>query len=176
MRVLLSAKAPSDWSATAEDPTTGSRMVTVPAFDEVTFRLRVTAPSTARHGDIHSIEIEGEPYTMDGQSFLDSHNTQKSVDIRVEIDEPFSRLTNEIINMRTETKLLIAGFVILAVAAIAGRRRATDDWAEDDYYEDDDKEEEFDIPEPVDESIDDDDEIELADDEIDDDDIEILDD
>jgi hypothetical protein len=176
MRVLLSAKAPSDWSATAEDPTTGSRMVTVLAFDEVTFRLRVIAPSTARHGDIHNIEIEGEPYTMDGQSFLDSHNTQKSVDIRVEIDEPFSRLTNEIINMRTETKLLIAGFVILAVAAIAGRRRATDEWAEDDDYEDDDEEEEFDIPEPVDESVDDDDMVELADDEVDDDDIEILDD
>ena len=176
MRVLLTASGPSEWSATAEDSATGSRMLTVPAFDEVTFRLRVSAPESARHGDIHSIEIEGEPYTMDGQSFLDSHNTQKSINIRVEIDEPFSRLTNEILNMRTETKLLLGGFIILGVAAFAGRRRS-EEWEEEDY--DDEEEEEvddFDIPEPIADSDFDDDEIELADEEIDDDEIEILED
>jgi hypothetical protein len=176
MRVLLSATAPSDWYATAEDSSTGSRMVTVAAFDEVTFLLRVTAPSSARHGDIHSIEIEGEPYTIDGQSFPDSQNAEASVKIRVEIDDPVSRLTNEILNMRTETKLLLAGFVILAVAAIAGRKRGSDMWQEEDDYHDDEPEEEFDIPEPVEVSVNDDDDIELADDEVDDDEIEIIDD
>jgi hypothetical protein len=84
------------------------------------------------------------------------------------------RITNELSNMRTTTMLMLAGFVILIVAAIAGRRRRAEAWADMEEEYEDELDEEYDLPdavteyvavEPEDEEEDDDflDEIELVD-------------
>jgi len=158
MQVVLSATSPDGWTAIAQNPDTQSSLVLVPAFDEITFTLQVTSAADARHGDFHTITVIGKPQSF-STGFSDSYNTESDVDIRVEINDPITRITNELSNMRTSTMMMLAGFVILIVAAIAGRRKHVDEWEEEEEYEDE-YDEEFDLPEAVTDtdSVDDEDE------------------
>ncbi|DAC50706.1 MAG TPA: hypothetical protein HA340_03170 [Candidatus Thalassarchaeaceae archaeon] len=173
MQVVLSADSPDGWTAIAQNPDTQSSLVLVPAFDEITFTLQVTSASDARHGDFHTITVVGQPQSFT-TGFSDDFNTDSDVDIRVEINDPVMRITNELSNMRTTTMLMLAGFVILIVAAIAGRRRRAEAWADMEEEYEEELDEEYDLPdavteyvavEPEDEEEDDDflDEIELVD-------------
>ena len=156
--MVLSATSPDGWTAIAQNPDTQSSLVLVPAFDEITFTLQVTSAADARHGDFHTITVIGKPQSF-STGFSDSYNTESDVDIRVEINDPITRITNELSNMRTSTMMMLAGFVILIVAAIAGRRKHVDEWEEEEEYEDE-YDEEFDLPEAVTDtdSVDDEDE------------------
>ncbi|HJL59368.1 MAG TPA: NEW3 domain-containing protein, partial [Candidatus Thalassarchaeaceae archaeon] len=144
MQVVLSADSPDGWTAIAQNPDTQSSLVLVPAFDEITFTLQVTSASNSRHGDFHTITVVGQPQSFT-TGFSDDFNTESEVDIRVEINEPVMRITNELSNMRTTTMLMLAGFVILIVAAIAGRRRRSE-WDEEEEDYEDELDEEFDLP------------------------------
>ncbi len=173
MQVVLTAEAPSGWAATAQNPDTQSSLVLVPAFSEITFNLHVSSSSDARHGDFHTIKVIGKPQSFT-TGYSDEYNAEADVDIRVEINNPTTRITNELSNMRTTTKMMLAGFVLLIVAAIAGRKRRTNEWEEEEEYLDD-EDELFDLPDAVtdeelmgdseEEAVDEDlDEIELIDD------------
>ena len=148
MQVVLSATSPDGWTAIAQNPDTQSSLVLVPAFDEITFTLQVTSAADARHGDFHTITVTGKPQSFT-TGFSDTFNTESDVDIRVEINDPVTRITNELSNMRASTMMMLAGFVILIVAAIAGRRRNADQWDEEEDEFEDDYEDEFDLPEAV---------------------------
>jgi hypothetical protein len=146
MQVVLSASAPNGWTVVAENPNTQSSLVLVDAFSEVTFSVTITAAEDARHGDFHTIKVIGKPQSFD-TGFSDQFNAELDIEIRVEINDPVVRITNELSNMRNSTMMMLAGFIILVVAAIAGRRRRVDVWdEEEDEY---DVDEEFDLPEAV---------------------------
>ena len=149
MQVVLSADSPGGWSADATNPDTQSSLVLVPAFSEVTFNLKVSSDSSARHGDFYTITITGEPQSFE-TAFTEEDNAEAEIEVRVEINDPVMRVSNELTNMRLETQLLLAGIVLLAVIGFKGRR-GSDDWDEDDeyHYDEEDVEEEFDLPVPV---------------------------
>lgn len=173
MQVVLGAVAPNGWTVVAENPNTQSSLVLVDAFSEITFTVIITSAEDARHGDFYTIEVIGKPQSFE-TGFSDQFNAELDIDIRVEINDPVVRITNELSNMRNSTMVMLAGFIILVVAAIAGKRRRVDMWdEEEDEY---DVDEEFDLPEAVtddelesegitdDDNDDDLDEIELIDD------------
>ena len=151
MMVELDATAPVGWTVVAENPETQSSVVLVPAFDEIIFTLKVSSASDARHGDLHTITVTGHPQSF-SEGYSDDYNAERQVEIRIEINDPVTRISNELTNMRTSTMLMLAGFTLLIVAAIAGRKRRSDFWEEDEeeYYDEND--EEFDLPEAVTES------------------------
>ena len=146
MQVVLSATAPSGWEVVAENHNTQSSLVLVDAFSEITFQVTITAAENARHGDFHTIVVTGKPQSFE-TGFSDQFNAELDIDIRVEINDPAVRITNELGNMRNSTIMMLAGFIILVVAAIAGKRRRVDVWDEEENEYDVD--EEFDLPEAV---------------------------
>lgn len=146
MQVVLSATAPSGWEVVAENHNTQSSLVLVDAFSEITFQVTITAAENARHGDFHTIVVTGKPQSFE-TGFSDQFNAELDIDIRVEINDPVVRITNELSNMRNSTIMMLAGFIILVVAAIAGKRRRVDAWDEEENEYDVD--EEFDLPEAV---------------------------
>lgn len=147
MQVVLTAEAPSGWTAIASNPDTQSSLVLVPAFSEISFNLHIEAADDSRHGDFHKIKIIGKPQSFT-TGYSDEFNAESEVDVRVEINDPLTRISNEMSNMRTTTKLMLGGFVILVVAAIAGRKNRVEEWDDDDF-EADSVDEDFDLPEAV---------------------------
>jgi len=171
LQVLLRSDAPDGWVVDVYNPVTSSPTLFVEAFSEVDFTVEIDAPNDARHKDLHTIVVTGEPVSTERSYSQDTH-AKKDVIVQVEINDPFSRLKNELFdNPRTETWLLMLGGFMLIVAWVAGQRRKRGEWDEEEEDWGDDEAEEIvdesptDIPEPiVDEQ--DDDEVELADDEI----------
>lgn len=171
LQVLLTTDAPDGWKADAYNPATSSPTLFVEAFSEVSFTVEVEAPTDARHKELHTIVVTGEPVSTERSYGQDTHAKQDVI-VQVEINDPSSRLKNELFdNPRTETLLLMLGGFMLIVAWVAGQRRKRGAWDEEEEDWGDDEVEEIadesptDIPEPVvDEQ--DDDEVELADDEI----------
>jgi uncharacterized repeat protein (TIGR01451 family) len=146
MQVVLSAVAPNGWTVIAENPNTQSSLVLVDAFSEITFSVTITSAEDARHGDFYTIEVIGKPQSFD-IGYSEQFNAELDIDIRVEINDPIRRVSNELSNMRDSTMMMLAGFIILVVAAIAGKRRRVDEWDEEvDEY---DVDEEFDLPDAV---------------------------
>ena len=174
MQVVLSATAPNGWTVVAENPNTQSSLVLVDAFSEITFNVIITASEDARHGDFHTIEVVGKPQSFD-TGFSDQFNAELDINIRVEINDPIVRITNELSNMRNSTMMMLAGFIILVVAAIAGKRRRVGIWDEEEY-EDEIEEEEFDLPEAVTDGESESEEISVDEEDNDLDEIELIDD
>ena len=146
MQVVLSTSSPDGWTAVAENPDTQSSLLLVPAFSEVTFTLKVTSSESARHGDFHTITVTGQPQSFT-TGYSDEFNAEADIDVRVEINDPMQRISNELSNMRPTTMLMLGGLVILIVAAIAGKRRRASEWLEDDDFTEED--DDFDLPEAV---------------------------
>ena len=113
--VLLSASVDQQgWSVDVEGPS-GSPLVEIGPFQELTFRIRVTAPSNANNGDRVPVNIEASPFATD-QAWADSYTAELTLTMVVSIASVFDLLVNEVTHPRTST-IIIAGLAILLLFA-----------------------------------------------------------
>jgi len=174
--VLLDAEVEgaTGWNVNIEGPT-GSRLIELDAFEEVTIILEVTVPPSANNGDTAKITITAEPHDTE-QSWPDEFTAEKNLNMVVGIDGIFDRLINEVTNPRASTLIVMVVAILLMFAGIQSRMNRRK-WAahlalleamkesEDDHLNED-SEEEFEIPiveeEEEEEMVYDDDDIELV--------------
>lgn len=173
--VLLDAEAvgATGWTVDIGGPT-GSRLIELDAFEEVTFHLEVSVPASANNGDQVVVTVTAEPHDTD-QSWPEDFTAEEMVTLVVGIDAIFDRLLNEITNPRASTLIVIVVAILLVFGGIQSRMNRRK-WAahialleamndEDEENEEEDMGE--DIPAPVteeeepDEMVYDDDDIEL---------------
>ncbi len=176
MIVLLDAEASSasGWNVDIGGPT-GSRLIELDAFEEVTFILEVSVPSSANNGDQVIVTVTAEPHHTE-QSWPDEFTAEEKVTMVVGIDGIFDRLLNEITNPRASTLIVIVVAILLVFGGIQSRMNRRK-WAahlalleamNGEGKHDEDEDEDEDLPEPVteeeepDEMIYDDDDIELV--------------
>jgi len=173
--VLLDAEAvgATGWTVDIGGPT-GSRLIELDAFEEVTFHLEVSVPASANNGDQVVVTVTAEPHDTD-QSWPEDFTAEEKVTLVVGIDAIFDRLLNEITNPRASTLIVMVVAILLVFGGIQSRMNRRK-WAahialleamndEDEENEEEDMGE--DIPAPVteeeepDEMVYDDDDIEL---------------
>ena len=173
--VLLDAEAvgATGWTVDIGGPT-GSRLIELDAFEEVTFHLEVSVPASANNGDQVVVTVTAEPHDTD-QSWPEDFTAEEKVTLVVGIDAIFDRLMNEISNPRASTLIVMVVAILLVFGGIQSRMNRRK-WAahialleamndEDEENEEEDMGE--DIPAPVieeeelDEMVYDDDDIEL---------------
>ena len=163
--VLLGADASNDWSASAANYTSGAQLVSVPAFSEVEFEVRIIVGDDSMNGDDVPVVVTAQPLAED-DSWPDEYTAKKTIIVQVAINDPLGIILNEVQNPRPATIAIALGVVILLVAAVTGRKNRIeyiDVWVDDDEI---DGEEEMELPDLVsgedDDSYDEDD-IELVD-------------
>ena len=113
--VLLSASVDQQgWSVDVEGPS-GSPLVEIGPFQEITFRIRVTAPTNANNGDRVPVSVEARPFATD-QAWPDSYTAELTLTMVVSIASVFDLLVNEVTHPRTST-IIVAGLAILLLFA-----------------------------------------------------------
>jgi hypothetical protein len=173
--VLLDAEAvgATGWTVDIGGPT-GSRLIELDAFEEVTFHLEVSVPASANNGDQVVVTVTAEPHDTD-QSWPEDFTAEEKVTLVVGIDAIFDRLLNEITNPRASSLIVMVVAILLVFGGIQSRMNRRK-WAahlalleamKDEEEDDEDEDEDEDIPAPVteeeepDEMVYDDDDIEL---------------
>ena len=173
--VLLDAEAvgATGWTVDIGGPT-GSRLIELDAFEEVTFHLEVSVPASANNGDQVVVTVTAEPHDTD-QSWPEDFTAEEMVTLVVGIDAIFDRLLNEITNPRASTLIVMVVAILLVFGGIQSRMNRRK-WAAHlalleamkvEEEDDGDGDEDEDIPAPVteeeepDEMVYDDDDIEL---------------
>ena len=118
--VLLSASVDQQgWSVDVEGPS-GSPLVQIPAFEEVTFRIRVTAPANANNGDKVPVTIEASPFATD-QAWADSYTAELTLTMVVSISSIIDLLVNEVSHPRTSTIVVLGIAILLLFAGFQSR-------------------------------------------------------
>ena len=113
--VLLSASVDQQgWSVDVEGPS-GSPLVEIGPFQEITFRIRVTAPTNANNGDRVPVSVEASPFATD-QAWPDHYTAELTLTMVVSITSVFDLLVNEVTHPRTST-IIVAGLAILLLFA-----------------------------------------------------------
>ncbi len=113
--VLLSASVDQQgWSVDVEGPS-GSPLVEIGPFQEITFRIRVTAPTNANNGDRVPVSVEASPFATD-QAWPDHYTAELTLTMVVSIASVFDLLVNEVTHPRTST-IIVAGLAILLLFA-----------------------------------------------------------
>ena len=113
--VLLSASVDQQgWSVDVEGPS-GSPLVEIGPFQEITFRIRVTAPTNANNGDRVPVSVEASPFATD-QAWPDYYTAELTLTMVVSITSVFDLLVNEVTHPRTST-IIVAGLAILLLFA-----------------------------------------------------------
>ncbi len=107
------------WNVDIEGPT-GSRLVELDAFEEVTIILEVKVPSSSNNGDTAKITITAEPHDTE-QSWPDEFTAEKNLNMVVGIDGIFDRLINEVTNPRASTLIVMVVAILLMFAGIQSR-------------------------------------------------------
>ena len=175
LTVLLEAEVDgTGWSVDIDGPS-GSVLIVLGAFEEVTFVLDVNVPDSANNGEAVDVLVSATPFDTQ-QSWPDDSTAEKTVVMRVGISSLIDRLVNEITHPRLSTYIVGLVAAMLLIAGIQGamnRRRwkahmAYLDAISDDSDDDLEDEEEDDLPAPV-VSIE-----EEEDDQYEDDDIELV--
>tara|TARA_Y100000768_G_scaffold385302_1_gene371158 strand:+ start:219 stop:3119 length:2901 start_codon:yes stop_codon:yes gene_type:complete len=176
LTILLEAESDSpSWNVEIDGPS-GSVLVVLNAFDEVTFVLEVSVPESTNNGDSSQIVVSATPFDTD-QSWPDDSTARSTVVMTVGIDSLIERLVNEFTHPRLSTYVVgIIGFMLLIAGtqSALNRRRWRSHMAYLDAISDDsegDVEEVDDIPAPV---VSLEEEEEEEDDVYDDDDIELV--
>lgn len=175
MIVLLDAETSSatGWTVDIGGPT-GSRLVELDAFEEITFILEVSVPASANNGDQVIVTVTAEPHHTE-QSWPDEFTAEEKVTMVVGIDGIIDRILNEVTNPRASTLIIMVVAILLIFGGIQSRMNRRK-WAahlaymeamnggDEDY--DDDEEDYFETPvveeEEPDEMVYDDDDIELV--------------
>ena len=119
--VLLDAEVEgaSGWNVDIGGPTS-SRLIELDAFEEVTFTLEVSVPSSANNGDTAKITITAEPHDTE-QSWPDEFTAEKNLNMVVGIDGIFDRLINEVTNPRASTLIVMVVAILLIFAGVQSR-------------------------------------------------------
>ena len=155
----------TDWCASAANYTSGAQLVSVPAFSEVEFEVRIMVGEDSMNGDDVPIVVTAQPLAED-DSWPSSYTAKKTLIVQVAITDPIGIILNELQNPRPATIAIALGVIILLVAAVTGRKNRIeyiDVWVDDDEI---DGEEEMELPDLVsgeDDASYDDDDIELVD-------------
>ncbi len=176
MIVLLDAETSSatGWDVDIGGPT-GSRLIELDAFEEVTFILEVSVPASANNGDQVIVTVTAEPHHTE-QSWPDEFTAEEKVTMVVGIDGILDRMLNEITNPRASTLIVMVVAILLVFGGIQSRMNRRK-WAahlalleamNGDGEGDEDEVEDYHLPDPVveeeepDEMVYDDDDIELV--------------
>ena len=154
LTILLEAESDSSsWNVEIDGPS-GSVLVVLEAFDEVTFVLEVTVPESSNNGDSSSIMVTATPFDTD-QSWPDDSTAKATVIMTIGIDSLLERLVNEFTHPRLSTYVVGIIAVMLLIAgtqSALNRRRWRSHMAYLDAISDDseeDSEDIDDIPAPV---------------------------
>ena len=118
--VLLDAEVEgaSGWNVDIGGPTS-SRLIELDAFEEVTFTLEVSVPSSANNGDTAKITITAEPHDTE-QSWPDEFTAEK-ISIWWSELMVFDRLINEVTNPRASTLIVMVVSILLIFAGVQSR-------------------------------------------------------
>jgi len=164
--VLLGAEvAGGGWTASAFMANTTSPVVTVEAFSQEFFTVRIRAGDDALNNDNVEVLVSATPFSED-ESYPAEYTAEMDVTIRVSINGVFGVIWKELQHPRPSTIAIGLGVVILLVAAVTGRKNRIeyiDVWVDDDEAEDDS---ELELPDLVNAEDDDsysDEDIELVD-------------
>jgi hypothetical protein len=175
MTLLLDADVEaSGWEVEVDGPS-GSNLIVLDAFDELTFNLKVRVPVGANNGDVVQVFVTATPLDTT-QSWSDDYTAKITVDMTVGLSSIISIIINEVTHPRPLTLVSsIVGILLIFAGIQSGLNRRR--WAShmaliealnNDEEEDEDTVEEDDLPAPVTSEIDDgveryeDDEIELV--------------
>ncbi|NDF33454.1 MAG: hypothetical protein EB157_02700 [Euryarchaeota archaeon] len=121
LMVLLDAEVEgaNGWNVDIGGPT-GTRLIELDAFEEVTFILEVSVPSSANNGDTAKIVITAEPHDTE-QSWPEEYTAEKNLNMVVGIDGIFDRLINEVTNPRASTLIIMVVGILLIFAGVQSR-------------------------------------------------------
>ena len=154
LTILLEAESESSgWSVEIDGPS-GSVLIVLDAFDEVTFVLEVSVPVASNNGDRSTIEVSATPFDTD-QSWPDESTAKTSVVMTVGIGSLVERLVNEFTHPRISTYVVgILAFMLLIAGtqSALNRRRWKSHMAYLEAISDDSEEDiddQDDIPAPV---------------------------
>ena len=156
LTVLLEAEVDgTGWSVDIDGPS-GSVLIVLDAFDEVTFVLDVNVPDSANNGEEVDVVVTATPFDTQ-QSWPDDATAEKTVVMRVGISSLIDRLVNEVTHPRLSTYIVGLVAAMLLIAGIQGamnRRRwkahmAYLDAISGDSDDDEEEEEDDDLPAPV---------------------------
>ena len=118
--VLLSAEVDEQgWSVDVEGPS-GSPLVEIGPFEEVTFRIRVSAPSDANNGDRVPVVVKASPFATD-QAWPEEFTAELSLTMVVDISSIIDLLVNEITHPRGSTWIVLGVAVLLVFAGFQSR-------------------------------------------------------
>jgi hypothetical protein len=175
MTLLLDADVEaSDWEVDVDGPS-GSNLIVLDAFNELTFNLKVRVPAGANNGDVVQVSVTATPLDTT-QSWSDDYTAKITVDMTVGLSSIISIIINEVTHPRPLTLVSsIVGILLIFAGIQSGLNRRR--WAShmaliealnNDDEDDEDIAEVDNIPVPVTSEIDDgvdryeDDEIELV--------------
>ena len=166
--VLLDADVGSNlagWSADAYNSTTGAQLISVKAFTQEFFTVKIRAGEDALNNDQVQITITATPLSED-ESYPAEYTADMDVTVRIKIDGVFGVILKELQNPRPSTIAIGLGVVILLVAAVTGRRNRIeyiDVWVDDDEVEEETEMELPDLVSAEDDDTYDEEDIELVD-------------
>ncbi len=172
--VLLDAEVDNaGWSVDIGGPT-GSKLIELDPFEEVTFILEVTVPASANNGEEARVTVVAEPHDTE-QSWPESYTAETTVVMVVGINSIVELLINEITHPRLSTLIITVVGILLIFGGIQSRLNRRK-WAahlaylealNGDAEADEENDDIDDLPDPVvedevvDEMVYDDDDIEL---------------
>jgi hypothetical protein len=153
------------WSADAYNSSTGAQLISVKAFTQEFFTVKIRAGEDALNNDEVEIIVSATPLSED-ESYPAEYTAEMDVTVRVKLGNTFAVIVKELQNPRPSTIAIGLGIVILLVAAVTGRKNRIeyiDVWVDDEDEEDDAEMELPDLVSAEDDDAYDDDDIELVD-------------
>ena len=118
--VLLSANVDEQgWSVEVEGPS-GSPLVEIAPFEELTFRIRVTSPSDANNGDRVPVRVEASPFATD-KAWPEEYTAKLTLTMVVDISSVIDLLMNEVMHPRGSTIVVLGIALLLLFAGFQSR-------------------------------------------------------
>ena len=120
MTVLLEADADASGWEVSIGGLSGSPLIEIDQFDQATFTVEISVPSSANNGQSVPISITATPLDTE-QSFADSLKAQFTLVAIVEISSITKIVVNEIVHPRPISMVLFAVSVLLLFAGVQSR-------------------------------------------------------
>ena len=118
--VLLDAEIDNTaWSVDISGPS-GSKLIELEPFSEVTFILEVTVPSSANNGEKVTIRVTAEPHDTE-QSWPDTYTAENNIMMVVGINSVVDLLINEVTHPRLSTLIITVVAILLIFGGIQSR-------------------------------------------------------
>ena len=118
--VLLDAEIDNTaWAVDISGPS-GSKLIELEPFSEVTFILEVTVPSSANNGEKVTIRVTAEPHDTE-QSWPDTYTAENNIMMVVGINSVVDLLINEVTHPRLSTLIITVVAILLIFGGIQSR-------------------------------------------------------